>query len=107
MAKAFRIEQICACGPVPVFVGEHALEHEDLLSFGMIMFRKPRAWLVTHEGRNLARLRRTHQMDSLPPDRHARTRRPLHSSCVDHGPDGEIPINCLNHGVLSSGDLAY
>src|SRR5207302_5688689 len=77
MAKAFRIEKIRAGGPVPMFVGEHALEHENLLSLEMIVRRKPRAWLVAHDRGNLARLRRTHQVDSLTPDRPARTRRPL------------------------------
>src|SRR5207302_11251329 len=102
MAKAFRIEKIRAGGPVPMFVGEHALEHENLLSLGMIVRRKPRAWLVAHDRGNLARLRRTHQVDSLAPDRPARTRRPLHLSRVGHGPDGEIPVDCLTHGVLSN-----
>src|SRR5437016_14068449 len=83
-----------------MFVGEHALEHENLLSLRMIVRRKPRAWLVAHDGRNLARLRRAHQVDSLTPHRPARTRRPLHPSRVCHGPDGEIPVDCLTHGVL-------
>src|SRR5438876_11877039 len=69
MAKALRIQEKRAGRPVPVFVGEHALEHENLLSLGMIVRRKPRAWLVAHDRRNLARLRRTHQVDSLAPDR--------------------------------------
>src|SRR5438876_8902883 len=69
MAKAFRIQEKRAGGPVPVLVGEHALEHQNLLSLGMIVRRKPRAWLVAHDRRNLAGLRRTHQMDSLAPDR--------------------------------------
>src|SRR5437879_10851701 len=88
MAKAFRIEEKRAGGPVPMLVGEHALEHENLLPLGMIVRRKPRARLVAHDRRNLARLRRTHQVDSLAPDRPARTRRPLHPSRVGHGPDG-------------------
>src|SRR5882762_4204801 len=101
MAKAFRIEEKRAGGPVPMLVGEHALEHENLLSLGMIVRRKPRAWLVAHDRRNLARLRRTHQVDSLAPDRSARTRRPLHPCRVGHGPDGQIPVDCLSHGVPS------
>src|SRR5437879_6976074 len=36
MAKALRIQEKRAGRPVPVFVGEHALEHENLLSLGMI-----------------------------------------------------------------------
>src|SRR3977135_601551 len=100
MAKVVRIEQKRAGGPVPMLVGEHALEHENLLSVGMIVRRKLRAWLVAHDRRNLARLRRTHQVDSLAPDRPAWTRRPLHPGRVGHGPDGEIPVDCLTHGVL-------
>ena len=41
-------------------------------------------------------------MDSLAPDRPARTRCPLHPSRVGNSPDGEIPVDCLSHGVLSS-----
>src|SRR2546426_2847647 len=93
MAKALRIQEKRAGRPVPVFVGEHALEHENLLSLGMIVRRKPRAWLVAHDRRNLARLRRTHQVDSLSPNRPARTRRPFHPGRVGHGPDGEIPVD--------------
>jgi hypothetical protein len=40
MAKAFRIEEKRARGPVPMFVGEDALEHQDLLSVRMIVRRK-------------------------------------------------------------------
>ena len=87
MAKAFRIEEKCAGGPVPMFVGEHALKHENLLSLGMVVRRKPRTWLVAYDRGNLARLRGTHQVDSLTPDRSARTPRPLHLSRVDHGAD--------------------
>src|ERR1700680_5003709 len=105
MAKAFRIEEIRAGWPVPVFVGEYALEHENLLSLGMIVSRKLRAWLVAHDRRNLARLRRTHQVHSLTPDRAVRSRRPLHPRGVGHCPDGEIPVHCLTHEVLSSRDL--
>src|SRR2546427_9866251 len=93
MAKAFRIEEKRAGGPVPMLIGEHALEHENLFSLGMIVRRKPRARLVAHDRRNLARLRRTHQVDSLAPDRPARTRRPFHPSRVGHGPDGELPVD--------------
>src|SRR6059036_626243 len=90
-----------------MFVGEHALEHENLLSLGMIVRRKPRAWPVAHDRGNLARLRRTHQVDPLTPDRPARTRRPLHPSRVGHGPDGEIPVDCLTHGrVAINGNLS-
>src|ERR1700676_1362688 len=104
MAKPFRIEEKRAGAPIPMFVGEHALEHENLLPVGMIMLRKPRVWLVAHDGGNLARLRRPHQVDSLPPDGPARTRRPLHPSRIGHGPHGKIPVDCLIHGVLFSRD---
>src|SRR5258708_30554141 len=99
MAKAFRIEEKRPGGPVPMLVGEHALEHENLLSLGMIVRRKLRAWLVAHHRRNLARLRRTHQVDSLTPDRSAHARRPLHPSRVGHGPDGATPFDCRPHVV--------
>ena len=40
MAKAFRIEQICASGPIAMFVREHALKDENLLSVRMIVSGK-------------------------------------------------------------------
>src|SRR2546427_1416099 len=49
-----------------MFVGEHALEHENLLSLGMIVRRKPRAWPVAHDRGNLA--------DSRGPTRWTRLR---------------------------------
>src|SRR2546430_1517202 len=104
MTKAFRIEEKRAGGPVPMFVGEHALKHENFLSLGMIMRRKLRVRLVTHDRCNLARFGRTHQVDSLTPDRSARTRHPLHLSRVDHGADREITVDCVTHGAPFSAD---
>src|ERR1700682_15118 len=105
MAKAFRIEEKRAGGPMPMLVGEYALEHKNLLSVGMIVRGKPRVWVVAHDRRNLARFRRTHQVDSLTPDRPARTRRPFHLSRVDHRADREIPVDCrFIHGGLFSRD---
>jgi hypothetical protein len=54
MAEALRIEEVCARRPVPVFVGEHAFEHQDLLPVRMIVRRKSRSRLVAHDGRDLA-----------------------------------------------------
>src|SRR5437870_12821052 len=65
MAKAFRIQEKRAGGPVPVLVGEHALEEQNLLSLGMIVRRKPLAWVLSHERRNRARIRSTRQANSL------------------------------------------
>src|SRR3989442_646248 len=93
MLRASREAQPIPRGVRSGFVDQPALEHENLLSLGMIVRRKPRAWLVAHDRRNLARLRRTHQVNSLAPDRPARTRRPLHPGRVGHGPDGEIPVD--------------
>jgi hypothetical protein len=54
MAKTFRIKEKSASRPVPVFIGENPLEHEYLLSLGVIVSRKSRMGLVTHNGRYLA-----------------------------------------------------
>ena len=43
-------------------------------------------------------------MNSLAPDRPARTRHPLHLRGVDDYADGEIPVNRLSHAVLFSRD---
>src|SRR5688572_3532634 len=69
MTKAFGIEEKRAGGPVPVLVGEYALEHQDLLSVGMVVRGEPRAGLVAHDGSNLARFRTSHQMHALTPYR--------------------------------------
>ena len=60
MAKTLRIKEKRARGPVPVFVGEHALEHEDLLSLRMVVRWKVRVGLVAHDRGDLPRLGRTH-----------------------------------------------
>src|SRR5262245_40015500 len=73
VSKALGIEEVGAGGPVTVFIGEHAVEYENLFSLRMVVRRKPRLWLVAHNRRDLARLWRTHQVNSLPPDGSART----------------------------------
>src|SRR5437016_4102482 len=101
MAKAFRIEKKRAGRPVPMLVGKHAIEYENFLSVGMIMLRKTRVWLVSHDRSDLARFRWTHQMHALAPDRPARSRRPFHPGRIGHGTDGEVPVDWLTHALSS------
>src|SRR5207245_9546481 len=100
MAKAFRIEEQRARGPVTMFVGEDNLEYQHFLSLRMVVRREPRSRLVAHDRRDLARFRRPHQVDSLSPDRPARTRHPLHQSRVGDGSDRKISVDRLYHRVL-------
>src|SRR5687768_3539126 len=102
MTKAFGIEEKRAGRPVPTLVGEHALEHEDLLSVGMIVRGEPRTGLVAHDGSDLARLGASHQMHALTPYRRARARRPLHPGGVYYRADGEIAVDCTAHHVRFS-----
>ena len=37
MSEPFRVQEKRAGRPVAVFIGEHALQHQDLLSVGMIV----------------------------------------------------------------------
>ena len=71
--KALGIEEVGTGGPVAVLIGEHAVKYENLFSLGMVVRRKPGLWLVAHNSRDLARLRQTHQVNSLSPDGCART----------------------------------
>src|SRR5215471_17554980 len=100
MAEALRIEQIRAGRPMAVFVGEDAVENENLLSIRMVVRRECRARLVADDGGNLPSFRRADPMNSLAPDRPAGTRRPFHLRGVDDDADGEISVNRLDHGVL-------
>ena len=49
VAKSFGIEQKRAGGPIAVFVGEHAIEHEDLFAIGMIVGVEFRMRLIAHD----------------------------------------------------------
>src|SRR5215472_12981426 len=100
MAETLRVEKKRTGGPVSVFIREHAVENEDLLSVRMIVRRKGGPWFVADDGSYLARFRCAHQVDALAPDRSARTRRPLHSTCIDHDTNGKVSIDRLRHGVL-------
>jgi len=60
MAKTFRVEKVRAGRPIPVFVTEHAVENENLLSIGMIVRWESRARLIADDGGNLPRFWRTH-----------------------------------------------
>src|SRR5678815_4084532 len=41
VTKAFRIEQERSGRPIAVLIREHAFEHEDLLTLGMVVRREP------------------------------------------------------------------
>ena len=73
VSKALGIEEVGTGGLVTVFIGEHTLKYENLFSLRMVVCRKPRRWLVAHHRRDLARLWRPHQVNSLAPDGPART----------------------------------
>src|SRR4029079_19020316 len=79
VTKAFGIEQIRARGPVAVLVGEHAVEHENLLSVRMIVSGKPRVRLVANHRCHLPRFRRSDEVYALAPHRSAPTPTPPHS----------------------------
>src|SRR5215510_4028398 len=106
MAEAFGVEEIGARGPVAVLVGEHALEHEDLLAVGMIVRREARARLVAHDGSDLARLGRTHEVDPLAPNGAAGAWRPGHPGRVGHGPDGQGSVDYFCSSANASSRFA-
>src|SRR5512143_2250428 len=72
VAESLWIQEIRSRRPIAMLVGEDAVEHEDLLPFGVIVRWETRVRLIAHDRRNLARLRRSDQVDSLAPDGTAR-----------------------------------
>src|SRR5215831_18557512 len=83
MTKTLGVEQAAARRPIAVLVREHTREDENLLAVRVVMRRKLRVLLVAHDGGNLARFRRTDQVQTLAPDRAAGTRAPGHGLRVD------------------------
>src|SRR5262249_43638062 len=69
VAKALGIEEVGTGGPVTVFIGEHALQYENLFSLRMVVRRQPRLLLVAHNRRDHACLwRRRPSRQALPLD---------------------------------------
>src|SRR5262245_11664185 len=73
----------------------------------MIVRRKPRLRLVAHDGRDLARLWRTHQVHSFSPDGSARTGHPVHPRRVGNSPNRKISVDCFAHLIPRGGWFVY
>ena len=93
MSKTFWIEKERSGRPVAMLIGKDAVEYEDLFAVRMIMGRERRIGFVANDRRDLARLGRPNEMDSLSPDATARTWRPLHLRRVGDNSHGEIAID--------------
>ena len=77
VARAVRVEKMAAGRIVAGFVGEHAVENQDLLAVGMGVARKARAGIEPHHRGHPPRLDRAGQFQPLAPHPGDRARLPI------------------------------
>jgi hypothetical protein len=65
VVEAFGVQQISAGGPVSMFVGKDAVQHQDLFASRVVVARECGAGFVADQGGNLTGLRRANPVYTL------------------------------------------
>ena len=107
--KALGIQQVSACGPIPMLIGEYAIEYQDFLAAGVVVAGKRGAGFVAHYRGDLAGLCRADPMYPFACNMPPGTRRPCHTLCVYCDPKCKITVQWsfgFFHGVSGAGGTA-
>src|SRR3546814_7916733 len=80
-----------------MLVGEHAVEHQDLLSLRMAVRAKRRRGVIAHDGGDPAEFA-IDEVKALAPYRGAGARLPIHGGGVHSGWLAEVGVQAVVHG---------